>query len=84
MTLYVIRNLGRDIDFSSGENETMSWKIERYWSLFIKSNDGTEQLVKCRSGAANNLIHSAPKPSKRDLDKNDNDRIITPITTVEW
>lgn len=45
MSFYVVRNLGRDIDFLSGENEKMLEEIERYWPVFKQSKDGTEQLV---------------------------------------
>ena len=82
MKLYVVRNLDRDIDFSSDENEAILLEIERYWSIFIKSNDGTEQLIKCRASEKNDLTHEVPISSKKDLEKNDNDMIIIPITTV--
>lgn len=45
MTFYVVRNLGRDIDYLAGEKETMLDEIEGYWPVFIKSKDGTEQLL---------------------------------------
>jgi hypothetical protein len=45
MTFYVVRNIGRDIDFLSGEDQIMLKEIEKYWTVFIKSKDGTEQLV---------------------------------------
>jgi len=82
MRLYVVRNFDQDIDFSSDENEALLSEIERYWSIFIKSNDGTEQLIKCRASTRNDLTHGVQTLSKSDFEKNDNDMIITPITTV--
>jgi len=45
MTFYVVRNLGRDIDFLSGEREILLDEIEEYWPVFVRSKDGTEQLI---------------------------------------
>ncbi|MCX5869901.1 MAG: hypothetical protein NTY00_04545 [Deltaproteobacteria bacterium] len=48
MSFYVVRNLGRDIDWLAGENETMLDEIERYWAVFKESKDGTEQIVELK------------------------------------
>ncbi len=43
LTFYVVRNLGREIDFSTGENVVLTKEVESYWKIFEVSKNGVVQ-----------------------------------------
>jgi len=44
--LYVVRNLGRDIDWLEGEVDTIHEEVNKYWPIFMATKDGTRQKIK--------------------------------------
>jgi len=43
---YIVHNLGREIDYESGESVTRDEEIAKYWPNFMTTKDGTHQQIK--------------------------------------
>lgn len=46
VSFFVVRNLGREFDWVSGEGATLNEEIEKYWPVFATTKDGTQQKIR--------------------------------------